>query len=202
MQGAQTLAQLNFTLASNLTSAFVQISAQSVHVVNSDGSLTTNISIQTGQLAIVGQQPLLQTALDASGARSLALYGRPWDSYQIQFATSLSAPIHWNNFTRVPMTNLVQTLSGLSTQPATVFYRAYQLDANPPVMDIAAPSAGPFSVTAYGLTGTNYTLQYATNLSGTVVWHPLLNYTLTNSFRVLGNIGNTNPSMFFRILKP
>jgi hypothetical protein len=202
LQGAQTLAQLNFTVASNQPSAFVPVNAQTVQVANYDGSAPTNVAVQTGQLIIVGQQPLLQTSLGTNGARSLALYGIPWNSYVVQFATNLSPPIHWVDYVRIPMTNLVQMISDLSTQPATIFYRAYQLTANPPVMDIAGAPSGPFAVTAYGLAGTNYTLQYATDLSPTVVWHPLVNYTLTNSFRVLGNIGNTNPGMFFRILAP
>jgi len=202
LQGAQTLAQLNFTVASNQPSAFVPVNALSVQVANYDGSAPTNVAVQTSQLVIVGQQPLLQTSIGAGGARSLSLYGIPWNSYVLQFATNLSAPIHWMDYVRVPMTNIVQLISGLNAQPPAVFYRAYQLNANPPVLDLGGGSTGPFAVTAYGLTGTNYVLQYATNLSGTVAWHPLVNYTLTNSFRVLGNIGNTNTGMFFRIAKP
>ena len=204
LQGAQTLAQLNFTVASNQPSAFVQIAVKSLQVLNSDGSQTTNVLGQPGQLVIVGQQPLLQTMLGAGGARSLALYGIPFDSYELQYATNLANPIQWINLMRVPMTNLVQVFQGLDTHPSTIFYRAYQFYANPPLLDISpAPAgSGPVSITAYGQTGTNYVLQYSTNLSSSLAWHPLLSYTITNSFLTLTNIGNTNAAMFFRIMKP
>jgi hypothetical protein len=204
LQGAQTLAQLNFTVASNQPSAFVQIAAQSLRVLNSDGSQTSNALAQPGQLVIVGQQPLLQTRLGAGGTRSLALYGIPFDSYELQYATNLAHPIQWFDLMRVPMTNLVQVFGGLDTHPSTIFYRAYQFYANPPLLDISpAPAGGgPVSITTYGQTGTNYVLQYATNLSSSVVWHPLLSYTITNSFLTLTNIGNTNTAMFFRIMRP
>jgi hypothetical protein len=173
-------------------------------VLNSDGSQTTNVLGQPGQLVIVGQQPLLQTMLGAGGARSLALYGIPFDSYELQYATNLANPIQWINLMRVPMTNLVQVFQGLDTHPSTIFYRAYQFYANPPLLDISpAPAgSGPVSITAYGQTGTNYVLQYSTNLSSSLAWHPLLSYTITNSFLTLTNIGNTNAAMFFRIMKP
>ena len=38
------------------------------------------------------------------------------------------------------------------------------------------------ALTAYGQTTTNYVVDYTTNISSTVVWHPLLNFTITNSF--------------------
>lgn len=200
LQGAQTLAQLNFTVASNQPSAFVQVAAQSLHVLNSDGSQTTNVLGQTGQLVLVGRQPLLQTMLAPGGTRSLALYGIPFASYELQYATNLANPTPWFNLLRVPLTNIVEVFTGLDSNVPAIFYRAYQLNANPPLMDIAAASPNrAVSITAYGLAGTNYVLQYSTNLSPNVVWHPLLSYTLTNSFQTFPNIGNTNPAMFFRI---
>ena len=201
LQGAQTLAQLNFTVATNQPSAILQIEVQSLQVLNGDGSVTTNVLGQAGQLILVGRQPVLQTMLAPGGARSLALYATPFSSYELQYATNLAAPIQWLDWMRVPMTNLVEVFGGLASQPATIFYRAVQFYANPPLMDIAPAAGDGVSITAYGQTGTNYMLEYSTNLSSTVVWHPLLSYTITNSF-LFTNIGNTNPAMFFRIKKP
>ena len=201
LQGAQTLAQLNFTLASNLPSAFLPVPVKSIQVTNSDGSATTNVQAQAGQVVIVGQQPLLQTMLGAGGQRSLALYGLPFSSYQLQYATNLANPIQWYNLMRAPMTNLLQVFTGLATHPAAIFYRAYQFNANPPLLDINPAAGGSVALTAYGQATTNYVVQYTTNISSTVVWHPLLNFTITNSF-LNTNIGTTNPVMFFRIENP
>ena len=201
LQGAQTLAQLNFTLASNLPSAFLPVPVKSLQVTNSDGSATTNVQAQAGQLVIVGQQPLLQTMLGAGGQRSLALYGLPFSSYQLQYATNLANPIQWYNLMRAPMTNLLQVFTGLATHPAAIFYRAYQFNANPPILDINPAAGGSVALTAYGQATTNYAILYTTNISSTVTWHPLLNFTITNSF-LTTNIGTTNPAMFFRVENP
>jgi hypothetical protein len=139
--------------------------------------------------------------LGTGGQRSLALYGLPFSSYQLQYATNLANPIQWFNLMRVPMTNLLQVFSGLATQPATLFYRAYQFNANPPILDISPAAGGSVALTAYGQATTNYALQYTTNISSTVAWHPLLNFTITNSF-LTTNLGATNPAMFFRLEHP
>jgi hypothetical protein len=202
LQGAQPLAQLNFTVGSNQPSAFVNVAAQSLRVANADGTLTTNVSAQAGQLVLVGNQPLLQTMLGPNATRSLALYGIPWDSYELQYSTNIGNPAAWTDLMRVPLTNIVQIFTGLDTHPAAIFYRAYQFAASPPVMDISSAPPGKVSIMAYGTTGTNYVLQYATNLTGNVAWYPLLSYTLTNSFQSIPNIAKTNPATFFRLKKP
>ena len=68
-------------------------------------------------------------------------------------------------------------------------------------MDVdARVAAQNRSLVVYGAAGTNYMLQYSTNLSGTGAWYPFLSYTLTNSFQFI-NPGNTNASIFYRIEK-
>ena len=70
---------------------------------------------------------------------------------------------------------------------------------DPPLLQ-GALSGGNFSLLAYGLSGRNYTLQSSGDLSATVAWHPLLSYTLTNTFQFFTNLGPTSPA-FYRIKK-
>jgi hypothetical protein len=201
LEGNQEIAQLNFTASSNQPSAFVPLVPQSLHGVNADGSSANNFAVQSGRLVIIGNEPLVEATLSPSGVRSLALYGKPWASYEVQSTTNLVRPIAWSNFLRVPMTNLVQVFSGLDTNQAVVFYRAYEFMANPPLLEAKLANQNR-SLLAYGVPGTNYVVQYSTNLSGVVAWYPLLNYTLTNSFQFITGIGNTNPIVFYRLKKP
>jgi hypothetical protein len=126
LQGAQELAQLNFTVVTNHASAFLPLKPLVQQAVNADGSLTTDFQPQAGQLVIIGRQPVLQ-ALPATpeGARSLALYGNPGTNYQLQASTDLGNPEAWHNILSIPMTNLTQIISGLDTNPPAIFYRAY-----------------------------------------------------------------------------
>jgi phosphodiesterase/alkaline phosphatase D-like protein len=141
---------------------------------------------------------MLVAWLSAGGARELTLYGVPGHSYQIQSSTNLGNTSAWTNLALVPMTGLTYVLSNLDRRPAAIFYRAYDFAADPPVLQayIGNPSR---ALLAFGLTGTNYQLQYSTNISSAAFWQPLVNYTLTNSFQFFTNIGNSNPVIFYRV---
>jgi hypothetical protein len=270
LQGSQQIAQLNFTVLSNQSSAFVSLWPQAPQGSNANGSAASVFYVQPGRLAVIGPQPLLDTQL-SGGARNLVLYGIPGESYQIQFKTNLIGHYHWLNLVRVPMTNISDVISNIDPTPVESYFRAYQfiteeaivdsslsptgeesfviygapgqayevdymanvgnpwtpltyvplinsfafvnglnrtstvyyrfvpLNANPPILQGTLLGTNR-SLVAYGLAGTNYTLQSSTNLSATVAWHPLLSYTLTNSFQFISNLGNPNP-VFYRIKK-
>lgn len=146
------------------------------------------------------QAPILDTAGFAGGNEEFTLYGAPGSAYEVQYSTSLASH-NWILLARVPMTNSFQFVTGLSAGTQNVFYRALLLNADPPIL--APQLAGNSrSLTIYGLRGTNYGLQYATNLSNPVVWNPLLSYRLTNAFQTVTNLGpNPNPSIFYRLKK-
>lgn len=194
----QQVAQINFTVASNQPSAILPLVPQTLQALGADGLPVTQLAAQAGQLVIVGTAPLLQASVGPNRSRNLVLYGIPWDSYQIQSSTNLSNPRAWVNAVRIPMTNILQAIGVDSSQPS-IFYRAYQFVANPPLLE--AHLAGQNrSILTYGQPGTNYTLQYTTNLSPVVAWHPFLSYTLTNSFQWFTNLGQpTNPIIFYRV---
>jgi hypothetical protein len=199
--GNQQIAQLNFTAVSNDSSAFIRLQAQSIQATNPNPATSISFLANQGQLVIVGPKSLLQTSLGDGGSRSLALYGIPWASFEVQYSTNLANPNGWHDLMRVPMTNIVATFSGLNTNMPNVFYRAYQFMANPPLLE-AHLANQTRSLLVYGQPGTNYVLQYSTNVAGTVSWHSLMSYSLTNSFQYFTNIDTTNPLIFYRIQKP
>jgi hypothetical protein len=199
LEGNQQIAQLNLTAASDQSSAFVPLWPQAPQGTNASAGVTNVFSVQPGRAVIIGPQPLLEMQLVA-GRRDLVLYGIPGRSYQIQSLADLARPAGWSDLLRVPMTNLAQVIPNLDSSPAALFFRAYLLNADPPILQGSLSGANR-SLLAFGLAGTNYTLQTSSNLSATVAWYPLLNYTLTNSFQFFTNLGVGSPA-FYRIEKP
>ena len=195
LAGDQQLAQLNFTAVSNQPPVFLPLAPFSFQATNLDGSAVANLAVLPGSLVIVNYQPLLQDAIAGDGTRLLSLYGLPGHGYEIQRSTNL---VTWSDIIRVPMTNLVQTFSGLSVSGPRVFYRAYEFMADPPLLQ-ASLGGQERTLLIYGRPGTNYVVQYATNLSHVVTWYPLLSTTLTNSFQFLSNVNSTNRAIFYRL---
>ena len=200
LQGNQQIAVLNFVSVSNQTSAFVPVAPRVLQATIFDGSPVSLLAVHSGRIVFVGDEPLLEALRSRQGQRTLALYGKPWSSYAIEYSTSLSSP-DWRFLLRFPMTNLVQTFSELGSSSPAIYYRAYEFAPDPPLLE--ARLAGPNrSLLAYGRARTDYSLQFATNLSGVVSWYPLLNFALTNSFQILTNLGNSEPVTFYRLKRP
>ena len=102
---------------------------------------------------------------------------------------------------RLPMTNLVQLIPGLDANPAVIHYRAFEFASDPPLLEAELVRQNR-SLLVYGRAGTNYVVQYSTNLSAVVTWYPLLSYTATNSFQHFTNLGGVNPMIFYRVKRP
>ena len=200
LQGFQDIAQLNFVTASNQDSAFVPLVPQTLLGTNADASVVSQAAVQPGRLVIVGPQSLLEALRTPGGGRSLALYGRPGASYQIQSATDLSQAGNWTNLMRVPLTNILEVFP-LDTTPPVVFYRAQSFNADPPLLEPHLENQSR-SLLVYGLAGSNYTLLYSTNLASGAAWSPVLSFTLTNSFQLFTNLGNAQPRIFYRLRRP
>jgi hypothetical protein len=196
LNGNTQIAHLNFTTLSNTDSAFVPLLPQALHGTNTDFS-TSPLFAQAGRVVVVGLHPLLDTAV-SGGARSLILYALPGESYEIQSSTTLRGPASWANLLLLGMTNLEVTIPNLDPSPRAIFYRAAQFTADQPDLQPAFSSGSNRSLLVFGHIGTNYTLQTTANLSGTVVWTPLLTYKQTNSFQIITNVGSSSPA-FYRI---
>ena len=196
LQGNTQIAQLNYTTTSNTDSAFVPLLPAALHGTNTDFSTATMFA-QAGRLVVVGLHPLLDTTV-GGGARNLILYALPGQTYEIQSSTTLSGPGSWANLVLVPMTTLVTTIPNLDPSPQAIFYRAAEFTGDPPAVQPAISGGANRSLLVFGRIGTNYTVQLTTNLSGVVVWTPLLTYKQTNSFQTVTNLGSNSPA-FYRI---
>jgi hypothetical protein len=190
--GSQQVAQLNLTAASNQPSAFVPLQPQSPAGTNSDASLAADFSLQGGRAVIIGRQSLLDMQR-AGGGANLTLYGIPGDTYEVQSSTNIAQG--WANFALVPMSGLSQAFDLVHPSAPEAFFRAYSFNADPPIIQVV-PGEAQRTLLAYGVPGTNYTLQSAGSLPG--VWSPVTTYTLTNSFLYLTNLGNSS-QIFYRL---
>jgi len=194
--GSAVVGSLSFNATAG-SSAFVPLvfgalSATEINNVNVATTFNTN-----GRVVVVGPQPLLEAQM-SNQLRTLILYGIPGDSYQIQSSRNLDSSANWTNLIRVPMTNLVFDLPNPSLPTNDIFYRAYSFQAAPPILDSAVSGQSP-ALLAFGVKGTNYEIQFATNLSLSSQWNPLLGYSLTNSFQFFTNIESSRPATFYRI---
>ncbi len=197
LQGNRQVALLHCVTTSNQSSAFVGVVPRALQGRNFNGMPAGSLAAQPGRLAVIGNEPLLEALRSPRGDRSLVLYGKPWASYAIESTTNLSRPT-WAFLLRTPMTNLMQEFSGLDANRAVVFYRAREFSAAPPFLE-AALNGRNRELLIYGQTGTNYSLQFSTNLSGVVNWYPRLALSLTNSFQRITNLGSAEPSVFYRL---
>ncbi|HWD17882.1 MAG TPA: CARDB domain-containing protein [Verrucomicrobiae bacterium] len=162
----------------------------------------TNLNNKLGSLFLRADQfvtvapvvDIMKTTVN--NAEQLVLYGAPGAAYEVDYSVGLGAP--WNLLMRIPMTNAFQFVSGLSAANQTLFYRFNLLNAEPPILD-ANLSDGGRSLIAYGRPGTNYILQFATNLAGRAAWQDWTNFSSTNAFQSFTNLGGAAPTIFYRL---
>jgi hypothetical protein len=199
LQGTQqNIARLNFTAISNQPSAIVHLLPQDFSVLRADGSALANLFAQQGKIVVIGQEPILEASLVSAQGRALTLYGNPGASYAIQSSTNL-AQTNWTHVMRVPMTNLFEAFTGLDTNSASIFYRAYEFTADPPILEAQLSSNQTRGLVIYGKPGTQYEVQSATSISSPITWNPLLTVTLTNSFGSVQNLSGGAGNLFYRL---
>ena len=191
------VANLGFVAVPQPNSAIVPLLLSQPAGGQKSGQPITKPGVSDGQLIIVGRQPVLLASWASDYTRDLTLYGRLGASYEIQYSFGLTG---WTDWMRVPMTGRADTFHNLDASGAATFYRAYEFVANPPALDWW-PANQNRTLIAYGAPGTNYLLQFSTNLAA-AAWYPLSNYTLSNSFQFFSNLPNTSPTLFYRINKP
>jgi hypothetical protein len=199
LQGALSLGQLWFRAVSNQTSAFLPVRIANPVLTKLDNSSVSNVLSQAGRIVMIGEQPLMESIAEAGGSRRLTIYGKPWSGYALEYNSDLRNTNGWRVHSRHPFTNMFVTVSGVGTSSGNVFYRAAELRNDPPALEAFAGANGSRRFVVYGQAGGAYTLQTASNLSGVVTWTPVLNYTLTNGFAYLNNVGTNTAASFFRL---
>jgi hypothetical protein len=125
LTGTNVVAQINFQAAAGLPSAILSIPANNGAGVSAAGASFVNVLTPPGEVVVVGGDPLLRARADASRGRTMSLYAQP-GNYRLLYATSLIPPITWMPLMDYQQTNVAQTVSLDSGEPA-IFYRLQQL---------------------------------------------------------------------------
>lgn len=146
----------------------------------------------------VGGTPVLQVQLQPDGSTLLNLQGRPGASYAIEFASALVTPERWTLLRRVPLAGTSTSFPGVDPNLGAVYYRASEFVADPPIAEAMLNPDQGRTLLVYGKAASQYTVLANTNLSNVVAWYPVLDYTLSNSFRYV-NLGATNAVIFYRL---
>jgi hypothetical protein len=125
LTGTNQVAQVNFQAADGQPSAIFSIPATTATGTAADGSSYNNVELRAGEVVVVGNVPLLRPQADPVNGRTLSLYAIP-GNYQLQYATSLAAPVTWTPVMNYQQTNVSQSVSLDSANPV-IFYRLQQL---------------------------------------------------------------------------
>jgi hypothetical protein len=178
-----TLVQIGFTARTGLPSALVTLRASDFVLNRPDSRPFDNRLLQSGRIAYVADQPLLEATRAADGTRELTLFGQPGAIYAVELSIAPADPETWTLFARVPLNVLSAPVPGIETAPPTVFCRAAEFTGDPPFLVPVLNPDGGRALIAYGLPTRQYTLLQTADFTHWTSWQPILTYTLTNAYR-------------------
>jgi hypothetical protein len=199
LSGAQQIAQLGFRAISNVPSAFVPLRVTGAAAAKPDASPVNVASVQSGRAVVIGLESLLE-AFQTNGTRTLVLYGKPMSTFAMQYTTNLADLSAWITASPpVVLTSFSTAMSPPGGNLNPVFYRAMEVPAQPPGVQLAWTSNGTLQLTLTGRTGVSYAIQYTTSLSPPIHWTAWTNVTLVGSVLQLTLL--PPPPAFFRALE-
>jgi hypothetical protein len=196
--GNKVLGQLAFKAGPNTSSAFVPLKITAITATKPNASTVSQLVAKGGRAVVIGAEPLVEAARSADGSRTVTLYGRPNASYAIESASSVSDANAWKLWMRVPMSALSLTLPPNQSTNPSVFYRAYEFQADPPILEAHMDSVGARSLLIYGKPGTSYSFEYKNDVSPGGAWQPLPRVSLTDSFTTVPATGAGGANIFYR----
>ncbi|MGZ8939021.1 MAG: hypothetical protein ACXW32_07410, partial [Limisphaerales bacterium] len=194
--GNKAMAQLEFVAGTNRTSAFVPLKVVGLTAFKPGAATVGQVVSESGRVVVVGDEPLVEAERASNGSRTLTLYGRPNLAYAIEYADALSGS-DWNLWMRVPMAALSASFQPPTTGGANVFYRAYEFQADPPVLEANLAAGGSRSLMLYGKPGSSYRLEYKNNLETAGGWQSWMTVPLTNAFTSM-QAPTTGANVFYR----
>lgn len=125
LTGSNLVAQVNFESVSGQPTTAFKISAATATGNTADGATYANVTVQAGEVVVVGDNPLLRPQSDVGQGRALTLFANP-GNYELQYTTSLAAPVTWTPLMDYQQNSVAQTVSLDSDEPV-IFYRLQQL---------------------------------------------------------------------------
>jgi hypothetical protein len=196
--GNKPLGQLAFTAGPDPSSAFVPLRVTGLTATKPNASSVSQVVSESGRAVVVGAQPLLEALRSDDGSRTLMLYGRPNAAYAIEYANALSGANSWGFWVRVPMTGLSATLRPTQPVEPAIFYRAYEFQADPPVLEAQLAADGTRTLLLYGKPGASYAVEYKTNLFTAGGWQSWARVPLADSFTTLPATQTGARNIFYR----
>jgi hypothetical protein len=88
--GTQQVAWLHFTTVSNRSSAFVNLNLDNTVGQHPDGTEVRNFAARSGQLVIIGEEPLLEAGFGENGQPVVNLYSKPGSGYMVETTAELN----------------------------------------------------------------------------------------------------------------
>ncbi|MBI1842112.1 MAG: cadherin repeat domain-containing protein [Verrucomicrobia bacterium] len=120
--GLHPIASLKFHAVSNAHSTVATLQMQNLVGTRSDGAAITTGGRKDGAVIVVGDEPVL--SMDPQP--QLVIYGRPGQTYIIQYTTELTENPAWKEWTRKTQVDRIMTVSDLVQGAGSVFYRVVQ----------------------------------------------------------------------------
>lgn len=197
LRGALTAGRIRFLAASNDHSAVLPLRVLDVVGITAAGVPLASGAAIDGQLIIIGREPVL--TISGSPLRKLTLFGRPWSSYAVESAPTVTGP--WTLLQRVPVTTQATDLEVPEAINGTVFYRANAFEAFPPILEVTSSRNATLNLLLYGESPGQYDLESTGDLGDKSSWIRLMDIRMTNSFRFLDGLDQTNRWNFFRVRK-
>jgi hypothetical protein len=196
--GNKALGEFRFYGGPLPSSAFVPLRVTGVTATKLDASSLARSVAQSGRVVVIGNEPLVEALRAADGSRSVTLYGKPNAAFALETTDTVAVSNSWKLLTRVPMTNLTFTLPANQPLQPAQFYRAYEFQADPPMLEGRLAADGTRSILLYGKPNTTYALEYKTNLVGATTWQSWTNVPLVHSFTTFPATAAGNPNVFYR----
>lgn len=123
--------------------------------------------------------PYLEAHRNPDGSRYLTLFGKPGSGYAIESAGAVGGSPAWSSLTNIalssPFTNV--PVAGQNT----IFFRAGEMFASPPVLNLVRNPDGSADVTLFGRAGYAYYFQSAPS-GNSNSWSNLQRVILNNAF--------------------
>jgi hypothetical protein len=167
-------------------------------VTFASGSCSAAKTPSSGEVVVIGVEPLVQNFWAPDGQRGMVIYGKPGASYSVEWSTNVSATAIWNRLPiRLGFTNCYTRITLPDTELAQIFYRAVEFQANPPVLEIGGNPNGKPALTVFGQPGSSYTVQMSTSLRSSS-WTNVMTIQLTNSFQKV-EVPAAGPVSLFRL---
>ena len=160
--GTQQVAWLNFTTASNQSSAFAGLSFTNLAGSQPDGTPVANFAPQSGRLVVLGEEPLLEMVRNTNRQPLLILYGKPASGYSVEWRTNVLSGKWQPVLTSLTVpTNLFLTFSPPPALGPDNYYRAERTGAvlAPNILSLASISGTNVLLSFSGVSGAAYRVQ-------------------------------------------